>query len=249
MVSIGNVPLGEGIPKICVPLMATTLEELREECQYIGTVPHDILEFRADSYLHEMNLALIDEALAVVKELLPESPILFTFRTKEEGGLKSIRDDEYFELLTYAIHRDKVAAIDIEYRKTENQVLKMIQKGRENNVTVILSNHEFSYTPSTNEIINRLEKMIALGGHVAKIACMPKSPDDVLHLLEATRKVHKTYPEVPLITISMGALGGVSRLTGQLFGSAITFGVGKDASAPGQIKTKDLEQILKLLSY
>ncbi len=35
MVKIGNVPLDNGMPKICVPIVGRSLDELVEECSYI----------------------------------------------------------------------------------------------------------------------------------------------------------------------------------------------------------------------
>ncbi|MFZ0446775.1 MAG: type I 3-dehydroquinate dehydratase, partial [Bacillus sp. (in: firmicutes)] len=51
----------------------------------------------------------------------------------------------------------------------------------------------------------------------------------------------------PLITMSMGGTGVISRLAGEVFGSAFTFGAGKEASAPGQVPVAELRKILKIL--
>ena len=56
------------------------------------------------------------------------------------------------------------------------------------------------------------------------------------------------YPNQLLITMSMGKLGMVSRISGELFGSCVTFAAGKKASAPGQIAMDDLKNILQILS-
>ena len=47
--------------------------------------------------------------------------------------------------------------------------------------------------------------------------------------------------------MSMGRLGVVSRLCGQGFGSAITFGLVDKASAPGQIPAEKLMQVLEIV--
>ncbi|MGQ8591795.1 type I 3-dehydroquinate dehydratase [Klebsiella pneumoniae] len=52
----------------------------------------------------------------------------------------------------------------------------------------------------------------------------------------------------PLITMSMGKSGGVSRVTGRLFGSAMTFGTVGQASAPGQIAIAKLREVMDMLS-
>ena len=111
---------------------------------------------------------------------------------------------------------------------------------------MIFSSHDFNATPSEEEIIDRLKKMEALGGDLLKIAVMPQTPADVLTLLSATTKMNKTSSR-PLITMSMGALGAISRSCGEVFGSCMTFGSAKLASAPGQIPAVELRRMLDLL--
>ena len=47
--------------------------------------------------------------------------------------------------------------------------------------------------------------------------------------------------------MSMAGTGVISRLCGEVFGSALTFGAAKKASAPGQMGVRDLETVLGLL--
>ena len=42
-------------------------------------------------------------------------------------------------------------------------------------------------------------------------------------------------------------MGAISRISGELFGSCVTFGAGKNASAPGQIPSEQLNMILEVL--
>ena len=80
-----------------------------------------------------------------------------------------------------------------------------------------------------------------------KIAVMPQSKADVLTLLSATEEMATNFADRPIITMSMAATGLISRLCGEVFGSAATFGAVDKASAPGQMNAKDLETILSLL--
>ena len=91
------------------------------------------------------------------------------------------------------------------------------------------------------------QRMAELGCDIAKIAVMPQTPRDVLTLLSATEQMHTSHPEIPIITMSMGQLGLVSRLCGEVFGSALTFGAAGQASAPGQAPVQALRQVLNLL--
>jgi 3-dehydroquinate dehydratase-1 len=92
-----------------------------------------------------------------------------------------------------------------------------------------------------------LERMAESDADIVKLAVMPQSREDVLSLLAETGSFHETYPDQPLITMSMGALGVVSRIAGETFGSCVTFGAGNQASAPGQMPMDELEKILNAI--
>ena len=80
-----------------------------------------------------------------------------------------------------------------------------------------------------------------------KIAVMPTCRQDVLTLLSATLEMAETYADRPIITMSMSGTGVISRLTGEFFGSALTFGAATKASAPGQIPVSELETVLSVI--
>ena len=52
---------------------------------------------------------------------------------------------------------------------------------------------------------------------------------------------------VPLVAVSMGRFGAVSRIAGRMFGSVMTFAAAEKASAPGQINVGELRNILDVL--
>ena len=54
-----------------------------------------------------------------------------------------------------------------------------------------------------------------------------------------------TSPETPIITMSMGALGAVSRLSGEAIGSAMTFANPGKASAPGQVSLEVVKMCIR----
>ena len=109
---------------------------------------------------------------------------------------------------------------------------------------VVTSHHDFYETPSEDVLFMLLEQMKHSHADIVKLAVMPNNTDDVLRLLEETSHFHKRYPNQPLITMSMGKMGCISRISGEVFGSCVTFGAGKTASAPGQIPYVDLREIL-----
>ena len=137
--------------------------------------------------------------------------------------------------------------IDVELFTGDREVSEIVNFAHENEVKVVMSNHDFDKTPAKEEIVKRLCKMQELGADLPKIAVMPQTTSDVLTLLCATDEMVTKYADRPIITMSMAGLGVISRIAGETFGSALTFGAAKVASAPGQVSVKELNNVLKLM--
>ncbi|EAD9019037.1 type I 3-dehydroquinate dehydratase [Listeria monocytogenes] len=245
-VVVKNVTFGEGSPKICVPMVGKTVAALKEEAEMLQTIDLDVVEWRVDFFEDVKELAKVEAALDEIRTILPETPILFTFRSAKEGGELAVSDEFYFELNETLARTGKVDLVDVELFNEEADVLRLIETAHKNNVKVVMSNHDFDRTPAKEEIVSRLTRMEALGADLPKIAVMPKSAGDVLTLLDATNTVSEKANQ-PIITMSMAGTGVISRLAGEVFGSAMTFGAAKKASAPGQIDVNELRHVLDLL--
>ncbi|KEH90966.1 type I 3-dehydroquinate dehydratase [Clostridium novyi] len=246
-VNIRGVILGEGIPKVCTPLVGRSLKELREEINLLKDIDCDLVEFRADFFEHVENIQKVKEVLLEIREALKEKPILFTFRSAKEGGEREVESEFYCKLNKEIIKTKLIDAIDIELFNEEESILELIKIAHDEDVKVVMSNHDFHKTPPKEEMISRLVKMQELGADVTKIAVMPKGSSDVLTLLEATNDMKIKYAKTPFITMSMKGVGMISRISGEVFGSAVTFGASKKASAPGQLQVKELKEILNVV--
>ena len=246
-IMIRGVAIGEGIPKICVPIVGKTREEIVKAAEEIRTLPVDVVEWRADWYEEIFEADVVLDILQELRRILGELPLLFTFRTKKEGGEKEIDEKNYRTLNQLAAESGLADLIDVEVFSGDEVVNDLVRTAHENEVKVIGSNHDFEKTPSKEEIIRRLQKMQELEVDLPKIAVMPRKKEDVLTLLAATEEMNRKYADRPIITMSMAGDGVISRLCGEVFGSALTFGAAGQASAPGQIGVKELRQILTIL--
>ena len=216
IVKVRNVEIGAGVPKICVPIVGITKEEIITEAKSFDSIPVDVVEWRVDWFEHVFEFDKVLDVLKELRKALGETPILMTFRNSKEGGEKAIEDAAYAELNIKAAQSGYIDLIDVE-----------IFTG--------------------DEIVSRLRKMQDLGADIQKIAVMPQNRKDVLTLLAATEEMSGTYADRPIITMSMAGTGVISRLCGEVFGSALTFGAAKKASAPGQMGVNDLSTVLGLL--
>ncbi|WP_156520703.1 type I 3-dehydroquinate dehydratase [Oceanobacillus sp. Castelsardo] len=246
-IKVKNIIIGEGIPKVCVPIVGETIERIVEEVKYLATLEVDVVEWRVDLFKHVEDIYQVKEALKEIRKLLPQTPIIFTFRSLREGGEKEISTSYYIELNCSIVQTGQVDMIDVELFNEEKDVKHLVEVAHDHDVYVIISNHDFHKTPNKEEIIARLRKGQELGGDIPKIAVMPTNTADVLTLLDATREMKEHYADRPIITMSMAGKGVISRLAGELFGSALTFGAAKKASAPGQIAVDELKRTLTLL--
>lgn len=237
---------GEGAPKICVPIVEKSREGIWKKAEDIEKLPVDIAEWRADFYEDIFRTEEVLETLKGIKMRLGRKLLLFTFRTAREGGNRSVDPDAYYHLNREAASGG-ADLVDLETYLDETRTAEEIGKLRASGsgCLVMASNHDFQKTPSTEEMVRRLRRMEELGADAAKLAVMPTNRQDVLNLLQATVTAAEML-SVPVVTMSMGSMGVISRICGSLTGSAMTFASAGEASAPGQIPVEQMAEILKI---
>jgi len=237
---------GMGRTKICVPIVAVSQVEIWKKAEEIASVPADIVEWRVDFYEDVLNQENVRETLAGLNKRLGDKDLLFTFRTKGEGGNLDVDKDIYYELNLNAASSGYVSLVDLEMFLDEERTSEVIRNIHKAGSRVITSSHDFYRTPTAAEMVSRLVKMEEAGADVAKLAVMPGSRQDVLRLLETSVLADEKI-RIPLVTMSMGELGVISRVAGYLTGSAMTFATVGTASAPGQIPVQEMTAVLNIL--
>jgi 3-dehydroquinate dehydratase-1 len=242
---LGRLVLGEGRPKVCVPLVAPTVNELIVAAAALPLGAYDLVELRIDFFDAVDDAGSVTDALVAVRAAVPRDiPILFTFRSAREGGEREISSDDYEALIALAVVCG-VEAVDVEMFTEREHLDRIVRNAHAAGVRVVMSSHDFDTTPSSDEIVARLTAQQNLGADVLKIAVMPGSPRDVITLMDATERFVATTATRPVITMSMGGLGVISRLAGETYGSCLSFGSAGTASAPGQIDAFELMAILE----
>lgn len=242
-----GVEVGAGAPKVIVPLVGRTREDILAQAARLGEVSPDAAEWRADFYEDVSDPDRVLGTLSALRGVLGELPILFTLRTKQEGGERDIGPEDYLALNLAVARSGEADALDVEIFSGEAHVRRIIDAAHAAGKAVVGSSHDHSGTPPREELIARLRRAQELGADLPKLAVMPRSPADVLTLLSATEEMARRWADRPIITMSMAADGVVSRLCGEVFGSAMTFGTVGRASAPGQIPAEELRVVLEIV--
>ena len=233
VLKLKGIAIGEGQPKVIIPTTDSS--------------DFHMLELRLDPL---DNVDDTDAMAALTRQVfsrLGDKLLLLTFRTKAEGGKKAISDRKYAALYHALLTAGQFDLLDIEMYRDSTLTDPLIGLAHQQGKHIILSSHELHATPSAQEIIARLSEQQRRGADVLKLAAMPKGPEDVLTLLNATLDMHQHYAQRPLLTMSMGETGVLSRMSGELSGSALTFAMFGDASASGQVDVQDLGKVLEVV--
>ena len=155
-VKVRNIEIGAGIPKICVPIVGVTKEEIIAEAKTFDSIPVDVVEWRVDWFENVFEFDKVEDVLKDLREALGETPILFTFRTSKEGGEKAIEPEPYKELNIQAAKSGYVDLVDVEVFTGDEIVKEIIENAHACGVKVVASNHDFDKTPEKDEIVRRL---------------------------------------------------------------------------------------------
>ena len=244
-IRLNGQPIANGaFPAIITPLVGRTPADLMGELEAILPKKPDLLEWRIDFF---DGIADIDGVIATaqrIKRAAGSIPVLLTRRNTTEGGQPiPIPEEMVVAMYSRACEARCIDLIDCELSNAKEHLSQLRAVSAANGIAMIMSYHNFELTPDIDTLLGRFAEAERLGADIGKVAVMPRDPQDVLTLLAATWRASQSM-RIPLISMSMGGIGSVSRIMGWLYGSAATFAVGKSSSAPGQIAIDDLRATL-----
>ncbi|WP_049495152.1 type I 3-dehydroquinate dehydratase [Streptococcus pseudopneumoniae] len=221
--------------KLIVSVMPRSLEEAQalDTTRYLDA---DIIEWRADYLPKE---AILQVAPAIF-EKFAGCELVFTLRTRSEGGKIDLSPEEYIHLIKEVAQLYQPDYIDFEYYSYKDVFEEMLDFPN-----LILSYHNFQETPEN--MMEILSELTSLNPKLVKVAVMAHTEQDVLDLMNYTRGFKTLNPEQEYVTISMGKVGKVSRITADVTGSSWSFASLDEASAPGQISLANMKKIREIL--
>ena len=243
----GQPVAGGKFPLICTPLVGRTREQILAEVQVVLAKKPDILEWRVDFFEGIGNTAEVISVATAIKAAATGIPVLFTRRSIREGGEKiSLSEEKVIALYQAVCESRQIDLIDFEMSNDAAHIALEREAAKAHDVKLVLSFLNFSFTPGLETLGQRFLQAEQLGADVAKVSVMPRNLEDVLTLLSATLSASQKL-RIPLISMSMGPYGSLTRLFGWTFGSALTFAVGASSSAPGQVPIEDLNTVLAIV--
>ncbi|HGQ5745915.1 TPA: type I 3-dehydroquinate dehydratase [Streptococcus pneumoniae] len=221
--------------KLIVSVMPRSLEEAQalDATRYLDA---DIIEWRADYLPKE---AILQVAPAIFEKFAGRE-LVFTLRTRSEGGEIDLSPEEYIHLIKEVAQFYQPDYIDFEYYSYKDVLEEMLDFP-----DLVLSYHNFQETPEN--MMEILSELTILNPKLVKVAVMAHTEQDVLDLMNYTRGFKTLNPEQEYVTISMGKVGKVSRITADVTGSSWSFASLDEVSAPGQISLASMKKIREIL--
>jgi 3-dehydroquinate dehydratase I len=171
-------------------------------------------------------------------------PIVATCMPVWEGGMFKGMEEDRIRILESAL--EYAEYISIEYKTEKRYRDGLVVEAGKKGVKVIMAFHDFNNTPPTHEIVELMKKMEAECADIVKVAFKPRSYVDVLNVLKAQVSANL---KAPVIAVSMGEMGRVSRVAGPMMGAFMTFAAPSDgkAAAAGQYTLDEVREIKRLL--
>jgi len=247
VIDIRGRKLGAETPLICTPLVGRTRESLLAEAATVAAKKPDVIEWRVDFFGSIADTAVVLDTGRALRAAIGDTPLIFTRRSIKEGGEPIALDDAGVVRLYDTVGASGlVDFVDFEMGNDGEHVRQVHDNARTHGIRTIFSYHNFAETPGEDFLVQRFLEADRLGADVAKVAVMPRDRMDVLTLLVATARAD-AKARIPLISMSMGPLGAVTRMIGGVFGSSLSFAVGAASSAPGQIPIADLEIVYDVI--
>src|SRR5882724_1122949 len=223
------------LPKICIALGFTDPGQLVLHAKREAEAGERFLEFRLD------HLTRPEAGIQLIRDFLSEFPdltLLATCRRHQNGGKFNGSIEEEIRILEAAVAAG-AKAVDIEIESAENIAARL--DGIRGQAWLIISYHNFSGTPSLDNVLRRIQKV---SGDAVKIVTTARKPSDSHRVLALGR----ANPKSNLILLAMGETGFATRVLSPAYGGVFSYAAPNAASgtANGQISARMLRNLYRI---
>ena len=158
-VNIRGCCIGEGRPKVIIPIVEPTEAAILEKAAEFSTLRADCVEWRIDCFEGAKDFPTIVHCAAKLRVALKDKLLLFTFRTKAEGGKVALSHEEYLHFIRVVLATDCADLIDIEFFTAGAELPALIEEAHTAGAAVVCSSHDFHKTPPRTELVSRMMQM------------------------------------------------------------------------------------------
>ena len=235
-------------------LAGADLLEIRFDCFYLSKVHHQTPEGQEES--KKKNYEVIPRDISEVdvlntinrlKESI-ENPVIFTCRSKEEGGYFPGTEDERIEVLTKAI-QSEVSWIDLEINLEPKARKKLSDSASKSNIKIVSSFHDINQTPNADEIISLIEDN-SDSGDLVKLCFKTNDHHDGIEIVNACWTLRNSLQKMSVM--GLGPSGDWTRLHAPLLNQAMVYATLESdfhLGKRGLINVRDVTDAWEMLEY
>ncbi|CAI5759427.1 unnamed protein product [Candida verbasci] len=226
------------IPKSRSTFITLTYPDIKEAVEILNeiTIGADAIEIRVD-LLKNYNPTFVADQLALLRKL-NESPIVYTIRTKSQGG--NFPDENLDEIKTLLSLGIKLGVDFLDLQLSyPRELIDFILKNKVN-TRIISSHHDFTGDLKWDNVEwqNKYNLGVSLNADIIKLVGKANEFNDNL-LLEEFRKKNQLKP---LIGINMGPFGKLSRVLNKTFTPITHDLITNKPPGTGQLTIKEINQ-------
>jgi len=241
----GKVPnFNDGKLYITIPLMATSMEDLKTQVNEAKGETPDMYEWRADALVGIDKKETRDAAIKMVRELVGDTPVLFTCRDFNDRGKQEFPVEVKRAIIEDAVKSDGIDVVDVELTHGKEYITRLRELAHANGVLLLIAHHDWENTPSDDEMTKIIKEEYDMGADILKYAFQPATYGDIARIAETTLNAKKAWQNRPCFSIAGGEKGMMSRICGRALGTNLCFAsIGKTM----QVHIQDLRRLDKLM--
>src|SRR5699024_12443851 len=155
IVKVRNVEFGTGCPKIAVPITGKSSDDIIKQAETIMSSNNaDLIEWRIDFFDQVEDAEKLVETAKKLRQVMSEMPLLTTFRTHFEGGVKKLSEEEYFDICRVLIKEKATDLLDLELFRKTSKLKEIIAEAHENNIYIIMRDRKSTRLNSSHASIS-----------------------------------------------------------------------------------------------
>lgn len=211
----------------CFMLKERTKNDILEAARNVARYNPEMVEWRVD-YCLPMDSSKFTEdywkhALKEIKEILPDVPMLMTFRVKKEGGKTWYPDALRLKMASALVSTGLIEYCDCEIDNDIDYINTLKEACVKSDTKFVVSQHKWTETPSNEEIAATFRECVEKGADLPKFYLMATNYDDAVRTSVVTKKLREEELEMPIIICAMGDTGLITRTLGGSMGADFEF--------------------------
>lgn len=218
----------------CLPIIKKNKNEILEIIEK-NISEYQFFEVWLD-YVEELDEAFLTK---ITNQLQNKLIVLFRRQSFETMTMDMQQRFDYISLIS---NSESFLDLDISQKYELDHIVK-----NEMSIKLIVSYHNYSETPPSDELSEIIDKMNEYKPEIYKVSTLCQNENDALRLLRIQTKLKEQNKKH--IVLGMGEFGTITRVYGTLWGNEMIFApkTREETSAPGQLTKSDLEKIFGIL--